>query len=58
MKLKKCTCGKEQTTKNAKFIGKGDPTFGKKMLYFNCLSCNSTFVVLNKKDRRSQKVAA
>lgn len=46
MTLKKCTCGKIQTTRNAKLIGK-DPEFGS--LYFNCQSCQSTFLLMSKK---------
>lgn len=40
MTLKTCTCGKPQTTKNAKFLGRASG-----VLWFNCLSCLSTFIV-------------
>ena len=43
MTLKKCTCGKMQTTKNAKFIGVG--FLKSKVLFFNCTRCNSTFII-------------
>lgn len=42
MKLKKCSCGIENTTKTAKKVGRDDLA-----LYFNCV-CASTFVLLKK----------
>lgn len=50
MTLKTCTCGKVQTTKNAKFVARCDG-LGTDTLYFNCLSCDSTFCVVSKVDR-------
>lgn len=49
MTLKTCSCGKVQTTKNAKFIGKDLGTG----LYFNCTSCNSTFLIVANKDKKA-----
>lgn len=44
MTLKTCkTCGKVQTTKNAKYIGKDLIA-----LYFNCTNCQSTFIIRRK----------
>ena len=49
MTLKICTCGKIQTTRNSKFIGR--MLIGKKMLLFNCKSCRTTFAVVLKKQQ-------
>lgn len=46
MTLKTCSCGKIQTTKNALFIGRERTVDA---LYFNCSSCNSTFLLMSKK---------
>ncbi len=48
MTLKICTCGKVNTTKNAKKIGKQKDFGGHRIIYFNCIGCNSTFIVLGK----------
>ena len=50
MKLKICSCGKVQTTKNAKFVTRDDG-LGLDALYFNCRSCGSTFAFVSKADR-------
>ena len=47
MKLKNCPCcGKMQTTKNAKFIGRFELT--RPGMMFNC-ECGSSFVIMAKK---------
>lgn len=43
MTLKKCKCGKVNTTKNAKFLARRP--LARDLLWFNCLSCNTTFVI-------------
>lgn len=47
MTLKKCTCGKIQTTQNAKFLGPMR-LGGVKFLLFNCQVCKSTFTFFAK----------
>lgn len=50
MTIKKCSCGKIVTTKNASVLGK--QKFGDEMvLYFNCV-CGSTHVILSKKTKQ------
>jgi len=50
MTLKKCTCGKIQTTKNSKFNGKGN--LGVEYLLFTCCTCGSSFSVLKREDKK------
>jgi len=58
MTLRKCSCGKIQTTKNSKFIGE-EIILEKRILFFTCKSCNSTFILKNKKEliKHSEVVA-
>jgi hypothetical protein len=49
MKLKTCSCGKENTTKNAVFTG---PQYysspikkSKRLLLFTCSQCKTTFAI-------------
>jgi len=58
MTLQLCSCCKTvQTTKNAKRIpGRHELVPGQPMIYFNCTTCNSTFVIVNKP--KPMKVAA
>lgn len=48
MNLKICTCGKLNTTKNAKFLGRCDLKYT--VLMFNC-TCQSTFTIMKKADK-------
>lgn len=50
MTLKKCSCGKTQMTKNAEFKGRGE--LACEYLLFNCRLCNSSFAVMNRKDKQ------
>lgn len=45
MKLRDCpSCKRPQTTKNTESLGRVEG-----ILYFNCTSCGSTFVLISKK---------
>lgn len=46
MKIKKCTCGKELSSRDVKSIGKSDG-----VLYLNCKKCGTTLVILSKEVR-------
>jgi len=57
MTLKTCSCGSKRTTRNSKKIGRTDEPGLKKLLWFNCLSCKSTFVLASKTKNPTQEVA-
>lgn len=56
MTLRKCSCGRINTTKNSRFIGEQE-TREDRMLLFNCASCGTTFGIINKEveNGRSEK---
>lgn len=54
MTIHTCTCGKLQTTRNAKKLARTDD-LGIDMLYLNCQSCGSTFCVISRKDQEKMR---